>query len=103
MIAMYGRTMLGFFFFFNDPATPETSPLSLPAPLPISPPGPDVARLAIAEAQHVVARPSRNRGSEALDEPGPVVIVEDVEQPAVQNGVEPLTEGGQLEIGRAHV
>src|SRR5438309_6497750 len=47
------------------------------------PPGAPITRLPIAEAQHEVAATRRDRGAEAVDEPGTVVVVEDVEQPAV--------------------
>src|SRR2546427_5812614 len=42
-----------FFFFFNDPATTEIYPLSLPAPLPICPPQ---CRLAWAHKRRVCRR-----------------------------------------------
>src|SRR5205807_4600340 len=60
------------------------------------PSGPPVPRLAVAEAQHEVAAARGEGGAEAVDEPGPVVIVEDVEQPAVEHGVELRAERAQL-------
>src|SRR5256885_8093027 len=41
---MQGTEVYSFFFFLNDPAPPDSSPLPPPAPLPIGPaarPGPD--------------------------------------------------------------
>src|SRR2546422_6974980 len=46
------------FFFFNDPATPEIYPLSLHAPLPISPGGPS--------RRGVPARPRSEPGTAAI-------------------------------------
>src|SRR5207253_2633177 len=60
-----------------------------------------ITRLPIAEAQHEVAATRRDRGAEAVDEPGTVVVVEDVEQPAVEHGVELLAKRAQLQ-GIAH-
>src|SRR5256885_15181103 len=79
----FGRPSCYFFFFFNDPATPEISPLSLPAPLPISAilepvmaikyGRPIEARLAPVEAKvppkyagrlDLASRPRRNRKPE---------------------------------------
>src|SRR5438477_9554418 len=61
------------------------------------PPRPPVARLPVAEAQHVVPAVRRDYGAEARHEPGPVVVVEHVKEPAVEDGVELLPQGRQLE------
>src|SRR5256885_11519092 len=54
---------LSFFFFFNDPATTEISPLSLPAPLPIPLP-------CLVIAAETVSPPSPH-----LNEPKPTTIL----------------------------
>src|SRR5436190_22816781 len=56
-----------------------------------------VARFLLAEAKHEVAAARRNREAEALHEPGPIVVVGDVEQPAVEDGVELLAQGAEIE------
>src|SRR3989449_11738625 len=38
LFELLALTLISFFFFFNDPATPEISPFPLHAPLPISTP-----------------------------------------------------------------
>jgi hypothetical protein len=52
--------------------------------------------LAVTEAQHVIA-PADHQSAPHADERGPVVVVEDVEQSAVQHGVECFAERGQVQ------
>src|SRR6476620_11307208 len=59
---------------------------------PRDPAGAPIARLPIAEAQHVEAPARRRRSPQALDVPGPIVVIEHVEQPAVQHRVELLSQ-----------
>lgn len=54
------------------------------------PAGSQGARLTIAETEHVVATLFRNNGCERSDIPSPVVIVEYVEEPAIEHRVELL-------------
>ena len=61
------------------------------------PTGTPISRLAVAEAQHVVAAAGRQRGPQPVDEPRPIVVLEDVKETAVEDRVELLPEGGQLE------
>src|SRR5205807_576123 len=60
-------------------------------------PGRTWVELAGTEAQHVVSTPGGDRGSQTLDEAGPVVVVEHVEQPAVEDGVEALPKSRKLQ------
>lgn len=51
-----------------------------------------ITGLALTEAQHVVAPASRDDRRQALHIPCPIVVVEDVEEPAVEHGVELLAQ-----------
>src|SRR5271157_4125037 len=53
-------------------------------------------RLTVTEAQHEVAAAWRDHRAEVLDEGTAVVVVEDVEQAAIQHSVELLIERSQL-------
>src|SRR6266540_588933 len=57
---------------------------------------PPYARLPVAEAQHEVAAARWDHRPQAVDEGDAVVAVEDVEEPAVQHGVEGLPQSRQL-------
>jgi hypothetical protein len=59
--------------------------------------GPPHTRLPVAEAQHDIATPPWHHRLQAVDEGDAVVVVEDVEQPAVEHGVEGLAERRQVD------
>src|SRR5262245_47857260 len=56
------------------------------------PPWSPSGRLLVAETEHVVPATGPNHVTEAVDERRPVLIVEHVEQPAVEDCVELLAE-----------
>src|SRR4051794_23045668 len=58
---------------------------------------PPVSGLAIAEAEHEVPPAGADGRSEAAQERGPVGVVQDVKETAVEDGVELLTEAAEIE------
>ena len=56
-----------------------------------------VAWLAVTEAQHVIAASCRKHGPEGVDELAALVVLEDVEEAAVEHRVELIVEGAELE------
>src|SRR5262249_56899418 len=65
--------------------------------LPPHPARPPHTRLAVAEAHHVVAATWLDNRGQARDVPGPGSVVEDVEQPAVDDGVEAFAQALQVQ------
>ena len=59
--------------------------------------GPEISRLMLAEAKHVVAATGWDDCGQALHEPDPLVVIEHVEQAAVENGLELFVQAGKVE------
>ena len=59
-----------------------------------------VARLAITETEHVIATTRRNHFCQAVDVALAVIVIEDVEEPAVEHRVELLAQINETECIR---
>jgi dihydrofolate reductase len=61
------------------------------------PPRTPIAGLVVAEAQHEVVAPHRDRRSQAAHKSDPLLVVEHVEQAAVEHGIELLAEARKVQ------
>src|SRR2546426_5699779 len=83
----------GRFDVVHPPSVDETGPDLVLGDAARSP----VARLELAEAEHEVAATDGDHRSQVVDERWAVVVLEDVEQSAVEHRVELFIKGGQFE------
>src|SRR5256885_16934086 len=96
------QLLIPYFFFFNDPAPPEISTLSLPDPLPIWALDSALDRVALASSSRIDVDDALRRVVERRDAPGDADVVPI--QLAARNGAAVSRTGAvQPEIGRAHV